>query len=205
MQRHYLHGPWQREIGGRQVDYVTVPGSYRPVGACTLGYDFASDWADAGDDTLFLVTEGVMAGASFTLNGQPVGEAGPWAPYRFPLPAGLLRADNTLTAEVRDIQEEFGTTPGRRYEAGLFRDIYLERRPAIQITNVAFRAVLNDACTAAEVTVQVENAGEGAGDVTAVLTERDGYRVATAVAPAGSPLTFSVLRPHLWSPATPCL
>ena len=111
--RQTLHGYWQRTIAGRGIDYVPVPGSYRPVGECVL--EFAFDWTEgAAAERVFLVTEGVMANAEFTLNGQVLWTAGPWTPYRFEIPSGLLRARNVVTARLQDITASFGTTPGSR-------------------------------------------------------------------------------------------
>ncbi len=200
-----LSGMWKRTIRDRQIDFVPVPGSFRPVGECMLEFAFDCAWAD---DTarVFLVTEGVMANAEFTLNGLVLGTAGPWATYRFELPAGLLRGGNVITARVRDITEAFGITPGRRYDAGLNRAIYLERRPAAFIESVAFQPVLNTECSAAEVMVRVEVNGATTDTVAVTLTERDSGRVVAELStPAGKPLTCSVEWPRLWSPAMPNL
>ncbi len=126
-----LAGPWRRSIADKTIDTVPVPGCYPPVGECDLARDFTlPDGFLQPGARYFLVTEGVLAAADFTLNNRPVGHAGPFVPYRFEVPADLLRESNTLTAHLRDIPEPFGTTPGRRYDAGLIRPIYLERRPA---------------------------------------------------------------------------
>ena len=203
--RQTLHGYWQRTIAGRGIDYVPVPGSYRPVGECVL--EFAFDWTEgAAAERVFLVTEGVMANAEFTLNGQVLGTAGPWTPYRFEIPSGLLRARNVVTARLQDITASFGTTPGRRYDAGLFRDIYLERRPAAYIASVGFQAGLHADCAAADGTVSVEIDGATDAPCTMTLTEREtGRVVATTTAPAGQPLTFALAWPRLWSPEMPNL
>jgi hypothetical protein len=31
-----LGGTWSRLLNGKQIDYVAVPGSYRPLGECVL-------------------------------------------------------------------------------------------------------------------------------------------------------------------------
>ncbi len=205
--RFSLQGMWRRTINDRGIDTVPVPGCYRPLGACTLEFDFWHPWPDAGGtERIFLVSEGVMASAAFTLNGQPLGVAGPWATYRFELPTGLLRGENSISAHVRDISESFGTTPGRRFDAGLIRELYLERRPAAFISAVSFQPRLNEACNSAECTVLVEIDGQTAEMVQLTLAERRSGRVAAAAtAPAGHPLTFTVDWPQLWSPQMPQL
>lgn len=204
-----LHGRWLRSVGGRAIDTVPVPGSYLPVGECMLEYTFDCPWdADADAGRYFLCTEGVLSRAEFSVNGQPVGTAGPWVPYRFELPKGALRRRNTASATVSDIQEEFGPTPGRLIEAGLFRDLYIERRPAAYIESVAFRPRLNDDCTAAECEVHVDVDGptEELDFIEAVLIEREsGREVCDVVGAVGDTLTFHVDRPLLWSPESPSL
>jgi len=77
-----LGGRWSRLLDGTQIDYVTVPGSYAPVGSCTLERVFDCGWS-AGQ-RVRLVLEGVLASATITLNGQLLGRAGAWAIYDFP-------------------------------------------------------------------------------------------------------------------------
>lgn len=206
--RFYLHGDWQRSIASRVIDFIRVPGSYRPLGECTLEFTFDHPWPDdMGTDRLILVIEGVMAHADFSLNGESLGSAGPFARYRFAVPTALLRAQGNLIAvRICDISESFGTTPGRRFDAGLNRDIFLERRPAAFIESIAFRPVLSHDLCSATCQVLVEINGDTRAQVTASLTERaTGRVVASADAQAGAPLNFELAFPRLWSPETPDL
>lgn len=201
-----LTGPWKRSIDDAPIDYVTVPGCYAPVGECTLAYDFESPWPGEDGGRLFLVTDGVLASAAFALNGEPLGTAGPWATYRFEIDPSLLRPRNTLTARVRDIVETFGPTPGRRFDAGLVRPLWIERRPRTFIASFRFRPGLSDDLSAADCVVDVDLDGPAEGCVSATLTQRDTNRlVARAEAAAGEPLRFRVEHPHLWSPEMPNL
>ncbi|HEY3378513.1 MAG TPA: glycoside hydrolase family 2 TIM barrel-domain containing protein [Armatimonadota bacterium] len=140
------------------------------------------------------------------MNGKALGTAGPWVPYRFELPVGLLQGENTLHAHIRDIVEPFGPTPGRRFDAGIVRDLYLMRKPATFIESVSFRATLDDACTHAACEVLVELNGPVTGQLTVTLAECATARevVSVTVAP-GNPICFPVASPHLWSPDAPNL
>ena len=74
MEELQLGGWWKRSVGTGCIDFVQVPGSYEPLGECTLEREFR--WTPAEDKALwrhFLCTEGVLAEAEFTLNGEPVG------------------------------------------------------------------------------------------------------------------------------------
>ncbi len=200
-----LAGQWVRSVGGRDIDFVDVPGSFAPLGECALEREFDCTWATEGRGRAFLVTEGVLATAVFSLNGQEVGTAGPWATYRFELPAGLLKERNVVRGRVRDITEAFGPTPGRRFDAGLVRPVWIERRPATFLEDMAFRAEPAEDFSSAACTVSVElNGGEGTVDV--VLTERaTGRVVGEGTATAAKPAAFTVEWPRPWSPGTPDL
>lgn len=201
-----LAGQWKRSVGGRDIDFVTVPGSYAPLGQCALECEFDCPWEPSSQHRLFLVTEGVLASAAFFLNGEDIGVAGPWATYRFELPTGLLKRHNVIQARIRDIVEDFGPTPGRRFDAGLVRRIWIERRPAAFLESMAFRAELADDLASASCTVAVEINGGTAQPAEVVLAEREtGRVVAEAVATAESPAQFALAWPRLWSPETPNL
>ncbi len=200
-----LAGQWVRSVGGRDIDFVDVPGSYAPLGECVLERQLDCPWGAEAGGRAFLVTEGVLATATFSVNGQEVGAAGPWATYRFELPAGLLKERNVIRARVRDLTEAFGPTPGRRFDAGLVRPLWIERRPATFLEDMAFRAEPAEDFSSAACTVSVElNGGEGTVDVT--LAEREtGRVVGKGVATAEKPAAFTVEWPRPWSPEMPVL
>ena len=202
-----LAGQWKRSVGGRDIGFVDVPGSYAPLGECVLERQFDCAWRGKAGQRLFLVTEGVLATAAFSLNGRELGTAGPWATYRFEIPAGLLKPrGNVLTARVRDIQEPFGPAPGRRFDAGLVRPLWIERRAAVFLEDVAFRAEPAEDFSSAACTVAVELNGGKGGKVDVVLAERDtGRVVGKGVATAAKAAAFTVEWPRPWSPEMPNL
>ena len=208
MEELQLGGWWKRSVGSECIDFVAVPGSYEPLGECTLEREFR--WSPASDNDPrrhFLCTEGVLAEAAFTLNGEPLGRAGPWVPYRFEIPPGTLKESNLLAARVRDTAVPFGLTPGRRMDAGLIRDISIERRPAAFIASLRFHYELARDFAGATCSVTVAMDGDARGTTVEALLEEagTGRAVATASAGAGRPIAFEVPRPRLWSPESPHL
>src|SRR5574340_1180479 len=158
-----LAGQWERSIGGKPIDTVPVPGSYPPVGECVLTRQIElPEAARRAAGRWFLCTEGVLSTAEFTVNGQVIGTAGAYVPYRFELPAGLVAETNVISARVKDLTEAFGPTPGRRFDGGLIRDIYLEHRPAAFIDSIGFHYEFNEDRSLAmcRVLVEVEGATE---------------------------------------------
>ena len=159
-----------------------------------------------GSDRVFLITEGVLARADFVLNGQALGVAGPWATYRFELPPGLLKArGNVLQAHLRDLGEDFGPMPGRRFECGLPRPIYLERRPATYLAGMQFTATLDDSFTTARCSVAVEIDGEARPARVTLVEKETGRLVGQGEAAPGAPAILEIDWPHLWSPESPAL
>ena len=208
MEELQLGGWWKRSVGTKCIDFVQVPGSYEPLGECTLEREFR--WTPAEDKALrrhFLCTEGVLAEAEFTLNGEPIGRAGPWVPYRFEIPPGTLKESNLLVARVRDMAVPFGLTPGRRMDAGLIRSISIERRPPAFISSMQFRYELSQNFAKATCSVAVAMDGDARGTTVEALLEdvETGRRVAKASSGAGQPIGFEVLEPRLWSPESPRL
>ena len=207
MNQFSLGGTWAQSVRGRQIDYVTIPGAFPPIGECTLARTFDLPWPSDAKHRLFLVTEGVLAKATFVLNGQPIGEAGPWATYRYELPAGLLKpAGNMLEAHLRDLGEAFGPMPGRRFACGLPREIYLERRPLVYLAGMTFQAELNEERDTAHCSVSVEIDGQIQRAAHVILAEKEtGRVVAQGEAHADQPAEFDVTWPRLWSPEAPNL
>jgi len=201
-----LCGQWIRYCGGRAIDVVTVPGGLRPAGEYTLERGLRWPWK-RNDGRSFLRTEGVLAATDFTLDDQPLGTAGPWCRYEFEILAPPERgADCRLKAAIRDTLEMFGPVGGRRFDGGLVRPLYFERRPAVFISDVVFRYELTPNLDAAECEVRVEVDG-GEGEIKATLATCDSvpHVVASARGPSSTSLRFTVAFPALWSPAMPHL
>ncbi len=206
-QRIDLAGDWKRSVSGQAIDFVSVPGSFPPMGQCSLEREFDCPWPHAEGDRYFLCTDGVLASASFFLNGQPIGKASAWTPYRLEIPAGGLRhGRNVVRADIRDAGEIFGLALGRRFDGGLIRDVWIERRGRCFIDALAFRAELDASCRRALCRVEAELDGPAEGSLHAVLADREtGEQVAAASGPVGLALSFALDRPRLWSPENPAL
>jgi hypothetical protein len=202
-----LSGVWSRHIGAKHIDNVAVPGSSRPCGQYVLEREFELPWyPDDAEGRVHLRTDGVLAQAEFSVNCVSVGTAGPWVPYSFELPAGLLRRKNVIRAAISDIQEVFGPAPGRRFDSGLVRAIWLELTPQASIGTFSFQARVADDFSRADCMIDAKIDGPSAGRVEAELAEmRTGRTVACAAAAPGEPVRFSVDWPLLWSPETPHL
>jgi len=196
-----LNGTWRRSIAGHTLDFVDVPGSYRPVGQFLLERKF--DWKGETAGPLFLITDGVASRARFSINGRKIGQAKAWVPYQFEIPTGTLQAENHIKVEMEDLSTQFGPMPGRRFDA-VMRSLVIEQRPPVFIEEVRFHAVLNDELDRAMCEVKVKTSAPVSLDL--LLIERPGGRVVIRTdGPSGSPLKFEVIFPKLWSPEQPAL
>jgi len=199
-----LGGTWTRAVAGTVIDVVAVPGSYAPVGVCLLSRTFMAPSLPATGERLYLVTDGVLSLATFRLNGVEIGIAGPWVGYRFELPAGLLRmGENRIEAEVQDLTQAFGPVPGRRFDGGLVRPIFIERRAATWLSGLQFSAGLSADCSVAEPVISIDCDGPGRVHAEITLMDPEGQVVARGTAAPGQPLRLRLARPRLWSPERP--
>ncbi len=161
MNRLELAGQWKRLIDGRQIDNVPVPLSYAPLGQCTLERDFSLPWPVESGWRYFFVTEGVLSTAKFVLNGHELGQAGPWTTHRFEIDPSLLGGQNSLQAHIRDMIEPFGPAPGRRFDGGLIRPIWIERRPETFLADFVLRYRLENDLSASLASVTTHTLERG--------------------------------------------
>jgi len=201
--RWSLAGSWQRSIAGAPIDEVMVPGSYPPLGACALMRAIAIGAIDPGR-RYFLCSDGVLARARLRCNHQELGIAEAWSSSRFEIPPTCLAPRLAITAEVTDITEAYGPTPGRRFDAGLIRALWIESRPQVLIADVHWQAVLASDRGSARglVTLTCDGAGETL-PANVHLYAPDGSCVATAALTPGQATALAIPAPALWSPTTP--
>jgi hypothetical protein len=96
----------------------------------------------------------------------------------------------------------FGLTPERRMDAGLIRDIYLEKRPPSFTASVLFHSELSENRGRAACSLSVEIDGDARGTTLEAMLQDagTGRRISGASSPAGKPILFDVNEPRLWSP-----
>ena len=92
-------------------------------------------------------------------------------------------------------------------DAGLIRNISIERRPAAFIASLEFHHELSQDFAAAACSVAVAIDGDARGTTVEALLEdvETGRQVARASSGAGQPIEFEVREPRLWSPESPHL
>lgn len=221
-----LSGTWARHVNGQPYDMITVPSAYRPMGHHQLIRDVALP-TRAGGQRVFLHFDAVNSFGRVSINTTPLGTMGPYAPYEFELTKVLRDGTNTVTVAIADLQPEpdgsgapevaIGMSLLHESYSGIFRDVYVEYRPAAFITNVRFGYTFTPGYDTANCRAELmlDAAAAGAGHVEVEL-RTDGPTGGTVVAsaaqdvsvPAGAstiPLTFELKVPRLWSPETPNL
>ena len=90
-----LAGNWDRWIRGRKWDTVVVPSSLRPSGIYTLERAIRLP-AGQGGERFFLSFDGVAYHAGVRVNGQDVGQFGPYVSADLEITKVAKEGDNKI-------------------------------------------------------------------------------------------------------------
>jgi len=212
-----FNGTWTFSIHGQGQKPMTVPSTYYPVGGATLERDFDLPASAVGRRAL-LRFEGIVMTAVISVNGQRVGEYGPYTPFTIDVTEQVKPGTNHLRVDVSDIG---GFDPwGRDWVTafprfgGIAREVYLELRAPVYIENARLDYQLVKSYTEAACKLQVwvmnttsqpralELSGSLAGGGAAVP-----FRASVQAPPGKSEhvAEFSVSNVRLWSPDSPDL
>lgn len=199
-----LNGFWQYSINGVQQPAVRVPFSTICVGdsQCDLTFD-ALKMPHAQ-----LCFEGITYKASVMLNGEMLGEMGPYSRYEYDVTALLKPTGNRLSVRLSDINMPFGPSEGWENYGGIIRDVYITYMDAVHIEDVIWRTSTQEPYRSAVCSVEVAVGGSASCPVSAVLLNATDDQVASASGTAQggvAKLQFTVENPALWSPETPHL
>ncbi|MBI3664839.1 MAG: hypothetical protein HY236_01205, partial [Acidobacteria bacterium] len=207
-----LAGPWERWIGSRFHDVITVPSSYRPIGTARLRREIELAPLKP-DQRMLLRFEGVAHRAEARVNGKSAGSMGPWTPYDFDVTDQVRAGRNQIEVEVTDWQVPLGPSGAWEASGGIIRDVHLETRSDPYIENAHLQYKLSAGLDTArcDLDVYVRSSAAAQGRLTAALM-RGGTPVAQAARDiateaGGSKISigFEVASPLLWSPENPNL
>jgi beta-galactosidase len=169
---------------------------------------------------VFLVLEGVKAGASVVLNGQPVGYTqGSFLPAEFDVTDHLVPGENRLTVVVlRYTDGSYLEGQDMWYLSGIVRSVYLHAEPVVAVRDLWLRPALDvavghgvlhgqvtvvnrsDASTSAEVEMLLADPGsDGRRSVGTAAVEVPAGGQATAL------VTADVMEVQPWTAETPQL
>ena len=140
-----LAGNWERWIRGRKWDTVVVPSSIRPSGMYTLQRDIRLPAIQSGE-RLFLSFDGVAYHASVRVNGQDVGQFGPYVPANLEITKVAKEGDNKVEVTIWDLEQgtnaaaraaaAIGVNLGWEAYGGIIRGVRVETRPSAFVDNV---------------------------------------------------------------------
>lgn len=198
-----LNGEWEFSFDEPSYDrHITVPFSW----ACPLsgiaderrgtGCYRRSVRYDAGGDRLFLVFGAVDYDAEVSVNGIPVGShRGGYTRFEFDITeAWDSFSDNTIEVKATDNDERTHTYGKQGYgnARGIWQTVWLERRPAVYLSEFTIRTSIDGT-----VTVLYDTVGADPGAVALFCGKRflgtDGK------------IEFQVENPRLWTPDDPYL
>lgn len=200
---------WQNHGHDRhQYTNVSYPFPYdppyvpleNPCGAYVRDFDL-----DAVEGKYFLNFEGVDSCFYLWLNGQFVGYSQvSHSTSEFDATPYLRAGKNTVAVLVlKWCDGSYFEDQDKLRMSGIFRDVYLLRRPENHIRDFTVRTPLSDNYSKAAVTVSMEFYKETA-PVSYTLTDPEGKEVAAGVSEDGS-LALNVTEPVLWNAEHPAL
>ena len=217
-----LAGNWERWIRGRKWDTVVVPSSIRPSGMYTLQRDIRLPAIQSGE-RLFLSFDGVANHASVRVNGQDVGQFGPYVPANLEITKVAKERDNKVEVTIWDLEQgtnaaaraaaAIGVNLGWEAYGGIIRGVRVETRPSAFVDNVRTVYELSSdfqqaACTFrlflsaladvnAEASVEVFH---GSNRITNATTS-----LSVAAGASEHDIRATVAQPALWEPQHPRL
>jgi Glycosyl hydrolases family 2, TIM barrel domain/Glycosyl hydrolases family 2 len=217
-----LNGEWERQIGGKPWDVVTVPSSLHPTGFYTLQRTVVLPRLASGERA-FLHFEAITYCARLSVNGKRMGVLGPYVPYEFEFTDAAREGANDVELEMADLvpwpdgtgkhEIALGVNPGWEAYGGIIRDAWVEIRPATYVENVrlAYRLGNGFESVVLEPRVIVASHGAALGKVECTLTRGDTKLAGTTknvqLVPGNNDIEMSLdlQNPALWSPAEPNL
>lgn len=203
--RTALDGLWSFRIPEGSAELRQVPGSYACVGESEWSRRFVHPKPSDGR-RVHLCFDGIAYEGLVRLNGTVVGEMLPYCRYVFDITA-LLREENELTVELKDLTARFGPSEGWKSYSGIVRSVYLEETAPVFLSDVFFSSTLREDFSAANCSVQLTLNADPRDLLAKATLLHDGKVCArSAVQPARDGLlSFVMEQPLLWSPTAPNL
>jgi Glycosyl hydrolases family 2, TIM barrel domain/Glycosyl hydrolases family 2 len=217
-----LNGEWERHIGGRLWDVVSVPSSLHASGIYTLKRSFVLPRL-TGVERAFLHFEAITYCGKLSANGKPLGVMGPYVPYEFEFTEAAKEGNNDIELEMTDLlpfpdgtgkyEIALGVNPGWEAYGGIIRDCWAEVRPAAFVENMRLAYEFSGGLQSVNLKPRVilSSAKPSNAEIECTLWRGDSKVAGTNVAAqlhAGSndvELSFDFQNPALWTPSEPNL
>lgn len=217
-----LNGEWDHLVDGKLYDTAIVPSSRRPSGFYSLHRRLELPRLARGERA-FIHFEAVTYWARVSVNGQTLGNMGPYVPYEFEFTAAAKEGANQIQVEIADLvafadgtaksEIALGVHPGFEAYGGIIRDVWVELRPASFVENVRLAYELSDnySVCAVRPRVMVSSIEARSARVETVLRYQQaevGRSTEVVQLKAGSndiELALQITEVSTWSPETPNL
>lgn len=212
-----INGEWDFTIHGQGHRKVQVPSTYLPVGGARLERSFDIQKSEP-DSRVLLHFEGIVMTGKISVNGQEMGEYGPYTPFTIDITDQVVSGTNRLRVELTDLG---GFAPwGREWVTafprygGIVRDVYLDVKRPLYIENARLDYQLSQEWTRANCQLQawiVNTTGaEAPLELRGIVTNSNGTHSFNAffLVPPGKSrhaVPFEVGDIKLWSPDSPHL
>lgn len=157
------------------------------------------------DERQYLNFEGVDSCFYVWLNGQFVGYSQvSHSPSEFDVTDSIRQGENTLSVLVlKWCDGSYLEDQDKFRSSGIFRDVYLLKRPKDHIRDIRVNTLLNESYDSAELKVQIDAFGNLSGVEYILLDETQ--QVAVQGTFDGNSFSLTVKNPKLWTAETPFL
>ena len=157
------------------------------------------------DERQYLNFEGVDSCFYVWLNGQFVGYSQvSHSPSEFDVTDSIRQGENTLSVLVlKWCDGSYLEDQDKFRSSGIFRDVYLLKRPKDHIRDIRVNTLLNESYDSAELKVQIDASGNLSGVEYILLDETQ--QVAVQGTFDGNSFSLTVKNPKLWTAETPFL
>ena len=167
--------PWQARYDSN-VPAPNAPTNYNPVGLYRKTFTLDSSMQGSGR-RIYIQFDGVESAYYVYMNGKEVGYSeDSFSPHRFDVTDYLTSGTNTLAVEVHKFCD--GTwfeDQDMIYDGGIFRDVFLVSRPAVQIFDYMIRTDLDDSYVNADLQISMDIRNTGSAGVSGYTVQADAY------------------------------
>lgn len=187
-------------------DEPNIPANDNPVGSYRLNFELPADWKQK---EIFINFDGVSSAFYLWINGKKVGYSqGSRTPAEFAITEFVKPGQNILAVEVyRWCDGSYLEDQDFWRLSGIFRDVYLQARPANYLRDVRIVTDLDENFIHAELTLDLKIAGALDGSVEVALKDASGKLIHSLEADLEEDLRLQmhIENPHKWTNETPYL
>ncbi len=175
--------PWD---GHEQIWAGEIPTRFNPVASYVKYFTLPESMQNG---PVYISFQGVESGMALWLNGHYVGYSeDSFTPSDFELTDYIQSGENKLAVQVFKWTSSSWTEDQDFFRfSGIFRDVYLYTHPAVHISDLKIKTLLDGSCTKAELSVDTKGCGDGRVSVVIQESRTEAHQLADILQYGGRP------------------